>query len=53
MAQTLLDEAIAAIKAVKALNLVNKEDPKDDPQMQRAFERCDRVLTKAAKLKAA
>jgi len=50
---TLLKEAIAAIKAVKRLNFAESNEPDEDPQMYRAFKKCDAVLTKAAKLKAA
>jgi hypothetical protein len=48
---TLLKEAIAALKAVKALNFAT--DPTDDAPMHRAFKRVGRVLNKATKLEAA
>jgi hypothetical protein len=48
---TLLKEALGALRAVQGLHF--KTDPEDDVQMHRAFKRVDRVLNKAAKLKAA
>lgn len=50
---TLLKEALAALKAVKALNFAYLDDKDEDPQMYRAFKRCDRVLNKAAKTESA
>jgi hypothetical protein len=50
---TLLKEAIGAIRAIKRLNFAEWNEPNEDPQMYRAFQRCAKVLAKAAKLKAA
>ena len=48
---TLLKESLGALRAIQRLNF--KTDPEDDVQTHRAFKRADRVLNKAAKLKAA
>jgi hypothetical protein len=57
MAKTpkLLDEALAALRAIKRLNIEDADDDEaeGDTQLRRAFKRMDRVLNKAAKLKAA
>jgi hypothetical protein len=49
---TLLKETIGVLKAIQRLNFATKTDD-GDPQMHRAMRRVDRVLAKAAKLKAA
>lgn len=52
----LLKEAILVLKAIKNLNFGDFNDPNpatDDPEMIRVGKRINRVLNKAAKLKAA